>query len=389
MTPSPTFSFGPRDKHEPHRAATPLELMFDLAAVIAVAAAAHGLAHAVEAGHIVDGVIGFLTSFFMIWWAWMNYTWFASAYDDNSPAFRVLSMVIMFGALVLAAGIKAVFAREPLWLGVLGFVIMRLGMAAFWIGAARGDPERRRTALAYAAGIVLMQVYWIVMIVLVAPTSAAYLPLFVLGMIGELAVPVVAERRGVTTWHRHHIIERYGLLNIIVLGECFIAIVAMIQLDAGSALPSARLLSLAVVSAVIAFSLWGLYFTDEEHLATDELRHAILWGYGHFAIFASGAATGAGLVVQHMILTHKAHVDTRIGALAVAIPVAIYLLTLWLIRDRVTLAGAGLLLLPASAAIVLITGALSPAPLAMIAAVLVVTVTFRRTCRRADAGGGH
>ncbi len=33
----------PRDMHEPHRAATPLELLFDLVPVIAIAATAAGL----------------------------------------------------------------------------------------------------------------------------------------------------------------------------------------------------------------------------------------------------------------------------------------------------------------------------------------------------------
>jgi len=90
MTFNDFFHFPSRDPGETHRAATPLELMFDLASVIALAATAHGLAHAVEETHILKGVIGFLCSFFMIWWAWMNYTWFASAYDDNSSAFRSL-----------------------------------------------------------------------------------------------------------------------------------------------------------------------------------------------------------------------------------------------------------------------------------------------------------
>jgi len=67
------FSLSSRSTDEEHRAATPLELMFDLAAVIAIAAA-----------HFADGIIAFLYSFFMIWIAWLNYTWFASAYDDGS-----------------------------------------------------------------------------------------------------------------------------------------------------------------------------------------------------------------------------------------------------------------------------------------------------------------
>ena len=380
-----SFRLAPRDRHERHRAATPLELMFDLASVIAVAAAAAGLHHAVAEAHLAEGLIGFLASFFMIWWAWMNYTWFASAYDDGSLGFRVLSTVIMFGALMLAAGIPAVFAHQRIWLAVFGFIVMRLGMVAFWLAAASGDPARRRTALAYAGGVAAMQLYWIGFVALVAPTAAIYLPLFALGAVGELAVPALAERHGDTTWHRHHIIERYGLMNIIVLGECFIAIVAMIQLESGAAMPEWPLLWLAILAGVITFSMWGLYFTDEEHLGSDELPRALLWGYGHFALFAAGAATGAGFHVMLEVATHHTHVEARTAALSVAVPVALYMATLWLIRDRFCLAGPGRWLLLVGACTVAAVGAWAPAPMPLVAVGVLATVLLRRTLPRMRA----
>ncbi|MCQ0090973.1 low temperature requirement protein A [Roseovarius sp. M141] len=386
MTQNSFFHFPARNPDETHRAATPLELMFDLASVIAIAAAAHGLAHAVEEAHAVQGVIGFLCSFFMIWWAWMNYTWFASAYDDNSSAFRILTMVIMFGALILAAGIGAVFTHERIWLALLGFIVMRLGMAVCWLGAARADRSRRRTALRYAGGIAVMQIYWIAFVAFVPPTAAIYLPLFLIGAAGELTVPALAERHGTTSWHRHHMIERYGLLNIIVLGETFIAITAMIQLDSGAAFPDADLLWLATLSATISFSLWGLYFTDEDHLASDELGHALIWGYGHFALFSAGAATGVGMLVMLHAFDPAAHVDLQTGILATVIPVAIYIATLWLIRDRIHLDGAGRWLLPVVAGLVLLIALTAPMALELIAVLLVATALVRRRLNRISTG---
>ncbi|MEM9601161.1 MAG: low temperature requirement protein A, partial [Pseudomonadota bacterium] len=67
-----------RDPDEGHRQATPLELLFDLASVVAIAAAAAGLHHAIADAHALDGIIRFTMAFFAIWWAWMSYTWFAS-----------------------------------------------------------------------------------------------------------------------------------------------------------------------------------------------------------------------------------------------------------------------------------------------------------------------
>ena len=59
---------------EPHRASSPLELLFDLTFVVAIAAATAWLAHSVAEAHAADGVIPFLQVFFAIWWAWMNFT---------------------------------------------------------------------------------------------------------------------------------------------------------------------------------------------------------------------------------------------------------------------------------------------------------------------------
>ena len=44
-----------RDRDEPNRASTPLELLFDLCFVVAVAAAASGLHHDLAAGEIGHG----------------------------------------------------------------------------------------------------------------------------------------------------------------------------------------------------------------------------------------------------------------------------------------------------------------------------------------------
>jgi low temperature requirement protein LtrA len=173
-------------------------------------------------------------------------------------------------------------------------------------------------------------------------------------------------------------IERYGLLNIIVLAETFVAITAMIQLEAGTVFPNPAFLWLAVLSAAIAFSLWGIYFTEDEHLADAELPHALLWGYGHFVLFAAGAATGAGMSVMLAVLNHSAHIDHQTGVLAIAIPVAIYLTTLWVIRDRLCLSGGARWLLLAVAALVLALGALAPAGVELIAVLLILAAVTRR-----------
>src|SRR5688572_5008916 len=99
----------PRSTTEAHRAATPLELFFDLCFVVAVAQASSRLHHALAENHVSQGVVGFGTVFFAIWWAWMNFSWFASAYDTDDVPYRLVTLVQIAGALILAAGVPRAF----------------------------------------------------------------------------------------------------------------------------------------------------------------------------------------------------------------------------------------------------------------------------------------
>jgi len=96
----------PRDPSEAHRVATPLELLFDLCFVVAIAQVAARLHHAIAEDHVGAAIPLFAMTFFAIWWAWMNFTWFASAYDTDDVPYRLLTLLQIVGVLILAAGMS-------------------------------------------------------------------------------------------------------------------------------------------------------------------------------------------------------------------------------------------------------------------------------------------
>jgi low temperature requirement protein LtrA len=321
-----------RSPHEARRAATPLELFFDLVFVVAIAQAANGLHHAVTEAHPVEGLIGYLMVFFAIWWAWMGFTWFASAYDCDDVPYRLLVFVQIAGALLMAAGISAMLeTRAPNIATVGGYVVMRLALVAQWLRAGASDPVRRTTARRYAGGIIVLQTAWVG--ILFTPQDWL-LPGFVLLAALDVCVPMWAERANPTTWHPHHIAERYGLLTLIVLGESVLAANATIQsaLAAGGALSD--LLPLIIGGLLIVYSMWWVYFDRPVHDLLTSVRKAFIWGYGHYVVFASAAAVGAGLAAAVDVATHHAKVGAVGAGAAVAIPVATYLLCLWGLHHR-------------------------------------------------------
>src|SRR6478672_9335895 len=155
-----------RPVDEEHRVATPLELLFDLTFVVAVAQVAAELAHGIADDQVGDSVLGFVMVFFAIWWAWMNFSWFASAYDTDDVPYRLLTLVQMAGVLVYAAGIHETFQSGSFAVATIGYVIMRVAMVLQWARAAHGDPEHAHAAWRYVVGIATLQVLWVLRLLL-------------------------------------------------------------------------------------------------------------------------------------------------------------------------------------------------------------------------------
>ena len=320
-----------RDPAEEHRAATPLELLFDLCFVVAVAQASIALHHQLVDGHLVEGVVYYLMVFFAIWWAWINFTWFASAYDTDDVLYRLLTFVQIAGVLVIAAGVPRAFEGLDYVTITIGYVIMRIGLIAQWLRAAREHGERGRTALRYAIGVGVLQVGWIArLFVPIEVAFVSFLPLVAL----EMAVPWWAERAGTTPWHRGHIAERFGLFTIIVLGECVLAATTSIQAAITAGGLSTSLVILAIGALVLIGAMWWAYFKHNAAEGRDlQQETAFLWGYGHYVVFAAVAAVGAGLNVAADLTYGEGSIGPITAALTVAVPLTIYLVAAWLVNS--------------------------------------------------------
>jgi low temperature requirement protein LtrA len=350
-----------RDRDEEHRASTPLELLFDLCFVVAVAQAALRLHHGIAEGHTGSTLVIYAAVFFAIWWAWVNFTWFASAYDTDDVPYRLLTMLQIAGVLVVAAGVPSAFEHHDFTAITVGYVIMRVAMIVQWLRAAAADPAGRPAAVRYAAGIGVVQVCWLLRLLLPAPWSGI---VFALLVVAELCVPLWAESGGRrTSWHPEHINERYGLFTLIVLGECVSASTVAIQSATSEGGLSGRLVLLAAGGLLLVIGVWWSYF---KHEATPALRESfgltLVWAYSHYLIFSMVAALGAGIEVAIENSEHLTHVSATTAALAVAIPVAVYLVVLGRLHSFLgteTRTGQGLVI--GTAALVLVAVLLAPA----------------------------
>jgi low temperature requirement protein LtrA len=321
-----------RDPLEAHRSTTPLELLYDLTIVVAIGAAANELAHFVADNHVRAGVIGFAFAALAVIWAWINYSWFASAYDTDDWVFRLATMVQMVGVIILALGLEQMFASieegSTLDNGVMvaGYVVMRTSMVFLWAQAARHDPGRAVAARTYLWTISVAQAGWVTLVFLQLSVATTFAVAALLLTV-ELSGPAIAERRyGGTPWHPNHIAERYGLLLIITLGEGIIGTVAALNAVVHGAEGWTLDAALVAIAGVgLTFGSWWMYFAVPWAAALRVRRpRTFTWGYGHIFMFAGLAAMGAGVHVAALFLEHETEIGAVATVLSVAIPVALY-----------------------------------------------------------------
>ena len=247
-----------RDAGEAHRGVTPLELLVDLCFVVAVAQAAAQLRNDVLGGTLLEGVLGYLLVFGLIWWAWVGFTWFASAYDTDDVPFRLLTLVHLAGVLILASGVPGALSDHDLRTVIVGYVTMRIVMAAHWLRTVVEHPAGRGAAVRYAAGIGLCQAVALTAIVLPFSWTAVVLAV-VVG--AEIMVPLWAESQGGSTpWHPAHISERYGLFSLVVLGQSVAAATVALHSAVTDRGVSGSLLVLGGGALLLLFGLWWSYF---------------------------------------------------------------------------------------------------------------------------------
>jgi len=157
--------------------------------------------------------------------------------------------------------------------------------------------------------------------------------------------------RAHTAWHPEHIAERYGLFTIIVGG------------------------------LLILFSLWWVYFDRPADRLLPSARTAFIWGYGHLPVIASVAALGAGLAVAVDGAVGKSELGPGATGAAVAIPVAVCLLSMSLLYRTAHAPGFQRFALPVVVVGLVLAASVSPSPVLsvglLVSGLVVVKVTMR------------
>ena len=268
-----------RHAEEGHRQASWLELFADLAFVLAI-----GQLTALFQGSISEqDLLQYSFLFFLIFWVWNRFTWYASHYDNDDVLHRIGFMGIIFCVVGLTAALPRLEARHPYFFACFYTAIQAL-MTAFWFRAWQVSLHRSHAlyfllSTAMATLLAAASLYFI----------DYYAELWAVGIGIELIGSLLAWRRADNPieLHTDHIIERYGLFMIILLGEGLAGIRNIISFP----LTAQHLFMLACTFGIIVL-LWWIYFDWGYGYATDLSRRmfrTFIFGYGQFFVYFATA----------------------------------------------------------------------------------------------------
>jgi low temperature requirement protein LtrA len=155
---------------------------------------------------------------------------------------------------------------------------------------------------------------------LLVPEPARYV-LWGIALVIELSAPWVGRRQiARAPIHASHLVERFGLFTLIVLGESVISVAqAAAEVDWTAATVAAGVGGFLAVTC-----LWWLYFDRLDEGAIRSVLQGLIWNYAHLPLLAGLASVAVG--TELAVLQAAAGRLERSTTLALGAGTAVYLL---------------------------------------------------------------
>jgi len=301
------------DQGERH--ATWLELFFDLVFVISIAEVAHTL----EDYRTLADFLGTAGLFVAVWWAWVGYTVYADRFDTDDVAHRVLVLAGMLAVIAMALSVHDALhggsARFALaFVAVRGIVLLLNARARRHAAPARPLLNLFLAAFSTGAALWLLSVF--------VPEPARYV-LWGVALVIELSAPWVGRRQIVKApVHTSHLVERFGLFTLIVLGE---SVVRVAQGAADVDDWTTATLAAAGGGFLLVAGLWWLYFDRLDEGAVRSVLRGLVWNYTHLPLLAGLVSVAVG--TEYAILDAAGGQLERSTTAALGGGTALYLLS--------------------------------------------------------------
>ncbi|KRF13351.1 low temperature requirement protein A [Paenibacillus sp. Soil787] len=267
-----------------------LELFYDLLFAVAVSKASHVLLH-VENGSIpVEYLAKFVLIFIPIWWAWVGQSLFVNRFGRDILSHRIFLILQLFFVLIMTASLSVNFDQYyvPFLIGYIG---LRAMTAIQYLSVHKKEESHRKIAARY-----LGSRFWIGLVIsacsLFFDSWIRYAVLYA-GITVDILLPLIGRHYLVKSpINTHHLLERFSLFTLILLGESVISILTVLQ-SSDWTWPS---ILFASITFLLIIAMWWQYFDNVEKKVNKSLETAgqtII--YGHLFIYSSMCMIAASI----------------------------------------------------------------------------------------------
>jgi low temperature requirement protein LtrA len=227
-----------------------VELFFDLVFVFCVTQVV-GLLHDGITWPVVGQVV---LVFWLVWWAWTQFTWALNAADTTHHLVELATLVATAVAFFMAVTIPRAFHGGAAWFAITYVLVRVIGLVVYgWVAAAADRSQHaavRRFSIVSMTGLAA---------VLIGGFVGGSLQYWIWGLAIVLDVIAAAVGAQSDSWNLHpeHFAERHGLFVIIALGETLIVAAGGLA----GADWTGNLIAVGVLAVAITGGLWWTYFT--------------------------------------------------------------------------------------------------------------------------------
>lgn len=274
-----------------------VELFFDLVFVFAVTQITSVLADDLTGA----GVLRALIIFWLVWWAWTQYTWSLNEADTGHPGIRLTTLVATAIAFIMAVTVSEV-ADTVGWVFPLAYLVLRtVGIGLQWMLTEQDvqwSTAVRHWTLVSSVGLVAVAV------AILVPPEYRFVALGVAALLDVFAA-IRAAAQGEWRLFSGHFTERHGLFVIIALGESLVAA----GLSATDQPLTLGLLGVTLIAVAATCGLWWTYFGWVQGALEDAFasQPAALVGrsardvysFGHFPII--GGVIGFAVAIEESV----------------------------------------------------------------------------------------
>ncbi|MFM0050758.1 low temperature requirement protein A [Caballeronia grimmiae] len=287
-----------------NRHTTWLEAFFDLIFAVTIADVTHILSHTHE-GHLDPLQFWkFVLIFIPLWWIWVSHTMYANRFDADDRKHRLATLFIMFLLIIISGLIDRRFLASFEAIIVCYAASKYIIAIMYFVSKNR---HKKSEALTTTVGWVIVAGTTISLASILFPEPQRYV-VFYLGIVFDLAAFIffLPRRLQVIPVHTEHLIERVGLLTIIMLGES----VSSLSTGLANISWTVEKLLTAATGFVMISGIWWVYF-DSFHLLTKQkltTGHSVL--YSHFFVFISLSIEAS--LIRHATLDDMVVSDFRV-----------------------------------------------------------------------------